>query len=319
MSSTSFKVVYDGPAMAGSSIDVRELAPALLAFGDVIEQANITLNGGRASVSLRVNASFQSGCFGIDFSVVQSLIDQALALFKEPPLASAKELADYLGFVFGGVALAHGGVLKVIKWLRNRKISSVVLLDNGKARIEVDRDHIETERQVIELLRNFKLRQALQKAISEPLEREGFDSVAISANAEEGFIVIEKSDRQYFAAPPPDEEQLADEVAPANLQLVNVSFKDDNKWRFYDGSNSFFARIADESFLHKVQMGEKNFAAGDILNVMLRKRQWLEADTMKSEFEVIQVVKHRRGMAQLAMPFSDAAAGNDAKGETWLS
>lgn len=39
MSSTSFQVVYDGPALEGSTIDVRDLAPALLAFGDVIEQA----------------------------------------------------------------------------------------------------------------------------------------------------------------------------------------------------------------------------------------------------------------------------------------
>ena len=53
MSSTSFQVVYDGPALAGSTIDVRELAPALLAFGDVIEQANFTLNAGRTSVALR--------------------------------------------------------------------------------------------------------------------------------------------------------------------------------------------------------------------------------------------------------------------------
>ena len=82
MSNSSFQVVYDGPALTGSTIDVRDLAPALLAFGDVIEQANFTLNEGRTSVALRVNASFKSGCFGIDFSVVQSLMDQMTSLFK---------------------------------------------------------------------------------------------------------------------------------------------------------------------------------------------------------------------------------------------
>src|SRR5687767_6398649 len=105
MSSTSFQVVYDGPALAGSTIDVRELAPALLAFGDVIEQANFTLNNGRTSVALRVNASFKSGCFGIDFSVVQSLMNQVAALFKEPTVVSAKEVTEHLGFVYAtGVA-----------------------------------------------------------------------------------------------------------------------------------------------------------------------------------------------------------------------
>ena len=149
MSSMSFQVVYDGPALAGSTIDVRELAPALLAFGDVIEQANITLNSGRASIALRVNASFKSGCFGIDFSVVQSLINQALALFKEPAVVNAKELAQQLGFVASGVYGAGVGVIKVIKWLKNRKIRKIVLLDNGLARIIVDGDSLETERLTI--------------------------------------------------------------------------------------------------------------------------------------------------------------------------
>ena len=308
MSSTSFQVVYDGPALAGSTIDVRELAPALLAFGDVIEQANLTLNSGRASIALRVNASFKSGCFGIDFSVVQSLVNQALALFKEPGVVNALELAEKLGFVVGGAMGARAGLLKVIKWLRNRKITKVVLLDNGRARIIVDGDSLETERVTIELLRNFRLRQALQMAIFVPLEREGFDSVAISTKPEEGFVIIEKSERYYFVAPPADQEELADEIVSANLQLVSVSFKGDNKWRFFDGTNSFFASIGDAAYAHRVQMGEESFTAGDILNVSLRKRQWLEGDTMKSEFEVLKVNTHRRGMAQLQMPFANAGS-----------
>lgn len=302
MSSTSFQVVYDGPALAGSTIDVRDLAPALLAFGDAIEQANLTLNDSRASVSLRVNASFKSGCFGIDFSVVQSLMNQALALFKEPAVVAARELADNLGFVFGVTAAAGGNVLYVIKWLRSRKITRVVLLDNNKARVEVDDDALEIEQTTLALLRNYKLRLALQKAISEPLGREGFDSVAITHDPKKGFVTIEKAERGYFVAPPPDSEELADDVTTANLQLVSVSFKDDNKWRFYDGTNSFFALIDDAAFLHKVQMGEESFSAGDIMTVKLRRRQWLEGDAMKSEYQVVEVLRHRHGMAQIAMP-----------------
>lgn len=312
MSSASFQVVYDGPAMAGSTIDVRELAPALLAFGDLIEQANLTLNPGRASVTLKVVASFKTGSFGIDFSVVQSLIDQALALFQEPVVVKAKELAEQLGFVHGAAVAAGAGLLQVIRWLRNRKIKKVVLLDHGRARIEVDGDAIETELLTIELLRNFKLRQALERAIVEPLQKDGFDSVAVTTDPHRGFFVVEKHEARYFAAPPPDEETLADEVVLANLQLVSVSFKGDNKWRFYDGTNSFYAVIADDAFVHKVQMGEASFAAGDILNVELRKRQWLEADSMKSEYSVQKVVGHRRGMAQIAMPLVDNTEGDNA-------
>ena len=309
MSSTSFQVVYDGKALSGSTIDVRDLAPALLAFGDVIEQANMTLNDGRTSVALRVNASFKSGCFGIDFSVVQSLMDQVATLFKDPAVVGAKELAEQIGFVYGKGAAAAVGVIAVVKWLRNRKINKVVLLENGRARIEVDGDKFETEQRTISLLRNFKLRQALEAAITKPLEKEGFDSVAISNKPDDGFVMITKAERQYFLAPPPDTEELADQVSLANLQLVSVAFKGDNKWRFFDGTTQFHAAILDERFVHRVQAGEENFASGDILAVNLRKRQWLEAEVMKAEYEVIEVLRHRRGMAQIPLIFS---AGNDA-------
>ena len=304
MSSTSFQVVYDGPALAGSTIDVRDLAPALLAFGDVIEQANMTLNNGQTSISLRVNASFKSGCFGIDFAVVQSLIDQVAGLFKEPVVVAAKELAEQIGFAYGKGAGLTLGVIGVLKWLRNRKITKVVLLDNGKARIEVNGDKLETEQRTIALLRNFKLRQALEAAIAKPLEKDGFESVAISDRPEKGFVTITRAERAYFIAPPPDTEELADTTTMANLQLVNVSFKDDNKWRFYDGTTQFHAALMDERFVHRVQVGEENFAAGDILTVNLRKRQWLEGDVMKADYEVMEVLNHRRGMAQIPLVFS---------------
>ena len=313
MSSTSFQVVYDGPALAGSTIDVRDLAPALLAFGDVIEQANMTLNNGQTSVALRVNASFKSGCFGIDFSVVQSLVDQLAGLLKSETVVAAKELAEQLGFIYEKGAGAVLGLLAVLKWLRNRKITKVVLLDNGKARIEVDGDKLEVEQRTIALLRNFKLRKALEDAIAKPLEKDGYESVAISHKPDEGFFEITKAEGAYFVAPPPDLEELDNTVSTANLQLVNVAFKGDNKWRFFDGSTQFHAALLDETFVHRVQSGEENFAAGDILSVKLRKRQWLEGDVMKAEYEVAEVLGHRRGMAQIPLVFTDAEPSDKAQ------
>lgn len=39
MSREHFHLVYDGPALAENRMDVRTLAPALLAMGDLVERA----------------------------------------------------------------------------------------------------------------------------------------------------------------------------------------------------------------------------------------------------------------------------------------
>jgi len=67
MSHATFQIIYDGPALENSTMDVKDLAPALLALGEAIEQANFSTNHQKASVVLNVRASFKTGCFGIEF------------------------------------------------------------------------------------------------------------------------------------------------------------------------------------------------------------------------------------------------------------
>lgn len=301
MSHTTFQVVYDGHGLQDSTMDVNQLAPALLALGKVMEEANLTLNDSRAKVSLRVKASFQSGCFGIDFDVVQGLVDQTLNLFKESQISSAKEIVEHLGFMYcSGLGLIH-----FIKWLKGRTIREVILFDNDTVKVVVDDDSFTTELKTIELYRNFKLRLALEKAITEPLERDGIDSVAFTSNPSKGFFTIVKEERHWFKSPEQENQLLGENESVTNLQLVSVSFKDDNKWRFSDGNSTFHATVLHHEYLTHVQQSEISFTAGDILRVRLKKRQWMQGDNMKSEYEILEVLDHKKAGVQLQLPFRE--------------
>ena len=54
---TEFAVSFEGPAFVGHTMEVRDLAPALLALGQAFDRANGVLNGDRASVSLSIRAT----------------------------------------------------------------------------------------------------------------------------------------------------------------------------------------------------------------------------------------------------------------------
>lgn len=303
MSRATFHIVYDGPALAGNEMDVRKLAPALLALGEVLELANTTINQDKTKIALRVKASFRTGCFGIDFSVVQSLTNQVVGLFKEKPVDSAVTLLNLLGFTASGGAY---GLIKLVKWLKNRPIKEVILLGNGKAHVVIDGDCFETEQRTIELLRNYLLRRALEQAIAKPLEHPGIDTVALTDGGEASFVVVEKQERHYFTAPKEEEEELVDDVSEIALQLVSVSFKGDNKWRFSTGEAPFYATISDTGFLNRVNTGAESFRAGDILIAKLRKTQYRSGATIRSEHDVEEVLQHITSPSQLKLPLRRA-------------
>lgn len=300
MSKASFNVLYDGPALANSEMDVRDLAPALLALGELLEEANAAVNEGKTQVSVQVKASFKTGCFGVELDVAQGLLQQAEALFRHEHVATAKELLEWLGLIGSPI----GGLLWLVKKLRGQKVSQVVLLDNGKTRIVVDGEPLEVEQAVVQLYRQLRVRKALESVLR-PLDSEGIDTFAVTNLAQtERFIEINKAERVFFKAPDADSEFLSEEETIVNLQLVSISFQDGNKWRFHDGASTFYAAMLDESFIAQVEASAARFGKGDILKARMQRRQVLVGEEIKTEYSVLEVVEHRKAGIQLKMSFT---------------
>lgn len=58
-SEVNFRVTYDGPALQAHVMDVRELAPAMIAMADLLKVANEELYGDKADVRIAVRAGFK--------------------------------------------------------------------------------------------------------------------------------------------------------------------------------------------------------------------------------------------------------------------
>jgi len=296
MKHENFRITYDGPALQSHEIDVRVLAPALLAVGDLLEHANRVINDGRAKVAVNVKGSLKTGSVNIDFAVVQGFLTHAVDLLTGKEVTAAATLMALLGF---SVKDGFTSVIKVIRWAKGRAIRRVET-GEGTATLFIDDESLNVELEVLELIRDYELRRAIE-AVLDPLEREGIDTFAVGTDSAV-HEVIKKEQISWFKSPPPASVTLDTNTYHKSVQIERIEFSEANKWRFFDGSGSFYATITDIEFLDRIAMNEASFSRGDTLRVEIEEKQRLDGDKLKSEYTILKVLDHRRGMKQISLP-----------------
>lgn len=298
MNHANFKIVYDGPALDGNEMDVNDLAPALLAIGGLMEEVGSALHGDKYKITVSVKGSFKTGCFGIEIVAhAKSILLDAIDLFNHSSTTAVLNAAGIIGLV----TTTGGTLIGFLKWAKNRKVTKTEVLDNGNVKVFIDSEHYEIEQQAIEMLKNYKIRKAFEALIHTPLAHEGIDSFSVISpeRPDEPILHIERSEAIYFIAPTPADEEINDHTTIVSLQIVNASFAEGNKWKFSDGSNTFFADILDDDFIRRVQSSEEVFAKNDILKVRLRISQWLTSRGMRTDYIIQEVIEHRQANRQI--------------------
>ncbi len=299
-----FRIVYNGPALDNHEMDVRDLAPALLALSDVFEEANKTIYGKGSKVSVKVNASFKAGSFGVDLIASSSSITQNLiGIFSGNPATAACNIISLVGFGFLIGGKVKNGLIQLITWMNGRKLKAIHPLPDGNVKVVIDDEEQVFEEQVIELYKNYKLRQSLETVISKPLEKEGIDSFAVTLDEGQTFVGVTKKESILFKVDKPDEMKISESISVKALQLIDISFNEDHKWRFNDGSSTFQATVSDQDFIQAIDDQSVNFAKGDILMVELRINQYLQIGGIKTSYEVVKVKEIINPSRQIDLPF----------------
>ena len=284
MAEATLTVTYDGPALESHRMDVRELAPALLALADALQESNEILEPGAPPVTLDISAT-DEGSFLINLILVRpDLPGRLVDMFSGD---SATALANLLG-IFGGAT----GLLAFIKHAAGRQVRNMTRADEaGNTTVTFeDGTSVTYPSSTVRLYRSFKVRRHVQRFV-EPLGSDGVDAVKVKSETIEE-IEITDSDRPAFEiGAPPATPPIVDQVTPMAVSLASVAFSDGNKWRLSDGERTFWATMADQSFQARIDQGEP-FRKGDILRADMRIVQTRDSDGLHTEWTVERVTEH---------------------------
>jgi hypothetical protein len=303
VSSTEFSVAFQGDPFENGEIDVNDLAPALLALGDVVQSANSALNGDRADARLKLRAS-KHGSFDalltLDVSWVADMLDAVSA--HPERMVAADQLADLLlkgGKIVGGTAV---GLFVALRVLKGKKPDKVEEAPNG-TEITINQTTILVEPETVRLLEDRKTRQAVEKFGNEALKIDGLTGVSIG-RGDDVEMVLDAKDAPSFNVPSPDEEEPETVTTTRDvwLKIVTSQFKDGYKWRFTDGGERpFTADMEDVDFLNSVLSGDTTLSANDTMHCTVREEQEMTSAGLQKSIFVERVIEHRQGPTQLKL------------------
>ena len=312
MSKFALTIAYDGTALQDGIMDVKELAPALLAFGSLLEEANKELNGPDSKMQVLVKSDFKTGSFHVDFEIARTLADQIGFLWNNVRSHSVEEILNHIGLIATITGLNPITLFGLFKAIKGRKIKKGTVVENNNVRLEFEDNSgpIIVERTVYQLFINLKIQSSIRN-ILKPLEKEGVERFFSQKDGKTEKEII-KSEIPYYRTPEisklsSEEEKIIESTSRAAFKIVTASFEEGYKWRLTNnGQDRITAMLRDQIFIDKIDNNEVSLSKEDVLIVEMKTTQWHSQDgSIKTENEILQVIEHKKRVSQLAIPFFD--------------
>lgn len=296
-----------------SEIDVFQLAPTLLALGELIQESNREINPGGRQIGVNVKP-FREGSFIVDLTVFpQSHLQQFLDLIGTHPVDQVKTLLEWIGLIAG----TPFGVVQLVKWLRG-KPKLVEGVGPGEFRYTASDDRsVTVTGQVHQLVSNPNITNNIYKVYAAPLEQRISitDVKTYIEDHQESEVVITKDEvpalREYVAnADPARDNEVVKEHIHHDVYLnpKRGAFDGDSRdWSFRRGGDIVVATIRDRGFLDKCATGEYRLNHSDLLIVDLLEKQRIQGTiVMKPAYEILRVTSYVKGPEQTVLDLPQA-------------
>jgi hypothetical protein len=285
---------FDGEAVRDGRMDVRDLAPSMLGLGALFESANRILNGPRATINVSVKATSTSS-FHIVFEVNQLFQSVQQSGSFQDMISTAANVTTLL--FTGGVSL-----IALVRLLHG-KSPKIEKMNDNLYKLTIDGQTYEIPLGLFRLYQDTQVRKALADMV-QPVKQAGIDEFQIHDEKHRQLQIITKKDVGVFDMPTV-QELLSDSTSEKAFSIISLAFTGDYVWRLYDGSETISVVMKDEAFQKQVNNSMEAFAKDDILFCQLRTVQWRVQDKIKTDYEVLKVIKHIQARQLPLLPLPD--------------
>jgi hypothetical protein len=290
---TEFEVTYDGPALAGGQMPVRDLAPSLLALGELFTETSRVVYPDREPVALNVRAT-DEGSFMVNLSLWSpEAWNQVLQLLTSEGVTA---LIHLQALIFEG-----GGLLWLIQKARGQRIASQTPVPPGHVRVTLESgESFEVREETLALFNRMTARRKAQQVVA-PLGRTGVERLDFIADGEVK-LSINEADLPAYDVVEADERLLSEREDETVVAIVVASFEAAYKWRLSEGDTVFTASIDDPAFRSRIDKGEESFSKGDMLRVRMRVVQTQRPDgSLHVERTILEVIEHLPRLPQMSL------------------
>lgn len=252
---SDLQMAYDGSALQDHYMDIDELAPALLAVGNLCKRANSLFNDDRATVNVLVQSDFERKCFLIHLQVVQTFFHQMQTVLGNEDVKTAKNILEWLGLL--GVAAPN--LIDYFKNKNGRRPIKVTKNDSeGTVTVEFEGDSNNiTINQNVYKLANDKQVLSNVKSVLGPLKKEGIDTLEFRESNKVTKIITKKEainiiNRENIEES--DNTEIGPQILQARLIIESPHlFEPNSKWKFVHEGRSIFVDISDSGIAEDVR------------------------------------------------------------------
>jgi hypothetical protein len=277
---------YQGPAVDDGTMNVYDAAANMVAFSNFVVAAAHKLYGEDVQVTADITA-FKHASFGTDliFQVMQAT---AATLPMLPNLIS--------------VATTVKESIELYRFLKGQEPAKVQHINDHSINVTNNSGNIiVVNTPSLHLTLDRKAGEAAAQFIGAALSKTGVNQIDISSDGAQ--LVQATTDEALFYHPIGDEETLTESTSRMGLVIESLSFKDGNKWKMWNGSETLGYAMEDEDFIGRVNNGEA-FRKGDILTCDVRVTQTKSGKALKLQRVIVKVYDHKTALDQPSLDLS---------------